>query len=62
MGIQGLSRLIADVAPGAVKENEIKNYFGESLSSLRFHACIHMVYLCTDVTFVVRFTWRSYPS
>jgi flap endonuclease-1 len=28
MGIQGLSRLIADYAPDAVKENEIKNYFG----------------------------------
>jgi len=32
MGIQGLSRLIADVAPGAVKENEIKNYFGRKVA------------------------------
>ena len=28
MGIQGLSKLIADWAPGAIKENEFKNYFG----------------------------------
>lgn len=29
MGILGLSKLIADIAPAAIKENEIKNYFGE---------------------------------
>lgn len=29
MGILGLSKLIADVAPSAIKENEIKNYFGK---------------------------------
>lgn len=29
MGILGLSKLIADIAPQAVKEMEIKNYFGE---------------------------------
>lgn len=28
MGILGLSKLIADVAPSAIKENEMKNYFG----------------------------------
>lgn len=28
MGILGLSKLIADIAPSAIKENEIKNYFG----------------------------------
>jgi len=28
MGILGLSKLIADVAPHAIKENEFKNYFG----------------------------------
>eukprot|EP00096_Caligus_rogercresseyi_P009855 TRINITY_DN3442_c0_g1_i1.p1 TRINITY_DN3442_c0_g1~~TRINITY_DN3442_c0_g1_i1.p1 ORF type:complete len:384 (+),score=130.56 TRINITY_DN3442_c0_g1_i1:145-1296(+) len=32
MGILGLSRLIADVAPEAVKENEIKNYFGRKVA------------------------------
>lgn len=31
MGIQGLAKLIADQAPSAVKENEIKNYFGKLL-------------------------------
>lgn len=29
MGILGLSKLIADIAPFAIKENEIKNYFGK---------------------------------
>jgi hypothetical protein len=28
MGILGLSKLIADAAPAAIKENEFKNYFG----------------------------------
>ena len=28
MGIHGLAKLIADYAPSAIKENEIKNYFG----------------------------------
>ena len=28
MGILGLSKLVADAAPAAIKENEIKNYFG----------------------------------
>ena len=32
MGILGLSKLIADVAPGAIKENEMKNYFGRKVA------------------------------
>lgn len=28
MGIHGLAKLIADQAPGAIKEQDIKNYFG----------------------------------
>ena len=28
MGIQGLAKLIADCSAAAVKEGEIKNYFG----------------------------------
>ena len=32
MGILGLSKLIADVAPTAIKENEIKNYFGRKVA------------------------------
>lgn len=32
MGILGLSKLIADVAPTAVKENEMKNYFGRKVA------------------------------
>ena len=34
MGIQGLSKVIGDYAPSAVKENEIKNYFGMFFSFL----------------------------
>lgn len=29
MGILGLSKLIADLAPQAIKESDIKNYFGK---------------------------------
>lgn len=32
MGILGLSKLIADIAPFAVKESEIKNYFGRKIA------------------------------
>ncbi|KAI8432577.1 hypothetical protein MSG28_013565 [Choristoneura fumiferana] len=32
MGILGLSKLIADIAPQAVKEMEIKNYFGRKIA------------------------------
>lgn len=31
MGITGLSKLIADIAPFAVKDGELKNYFGKKL-------------------------------
>ena len=30
MGITNLAKLIADSAPSAIKENEIKNYFGKN--------------------------------
>ena len=32
MGIHGLSKVIGDNAPSAVKENEIKNFFGKRLT------------------------------
>ncbi len=32
MGIHGLAKLIADYAPAAIKENEIKNYFGRKIA------------------------------
>lgn len=31
MGITNLAKLIGDNAPNAIKENEIKNYFGKYL-------------------------------
>lgn len=33
MGITGLSKLIADIAPFAVKDGELKNYFGKNFYS-----------------------------
>ena len=32
MGIHTLAKLIADQAPGAIKEGEIKNYFGRKIA------------------------------
>ncbi|XP_053985945.1 flap endonuclease 1 isoform X2 [Hylaeus volcanicus] len=32
MGILGLSKLIADLAPGAIKERELKHYFGRKVA------------------------------
>ena len=32
MGIKGLMKLIQDVAPSAVKEGEMKNYFGRKVA------------------------------
>nr|XP_033784383.1 flap endonuclease 1 [Geotrypetes seraphini]XP_033784384.1 flap endonuclease 1 [Geotrypetes seraphini] len=32
MGIQGLAKLIADVAPSSIKENDIKSYFGRKVA------------------------------
>lgn len=38
MGIHGLAKLIADQAPSAIKEQDIKNYFGNHLTLLFFVA------------------------
>ncbi|XP_028592709.2 flap endonuclease 1 [Podarcis muralis] len=32
MGIHGLAKLIADIAPGAIRENDIKSYFGRKVA------------------------------
>lgn len=32
MGIKGLAQLIADLSPWAIKETEIKNYFGRKVA------------------------------
>uniref|UniRef100_A0A3Q4NBR0 Flap structure-specific endonuclease 1 n=1 Tax=Neolamprologus brichardi TaxID=32507 RepID=A0A3Q4NBR0_NEOBR len=32
MGIHGLAKLIADQAPGAIKEQDIKNFFGRKIA------------------------------
>lgn len=36
MGILGLSKLLGDYAPSAMKENEFKNYFGKILALFPF--------------------------
>ncbi|KAK3750476.1 hypothetical protein QZH41_018125, partial [Actinostola sp. cb2023] len=42
MGIHGLSKLLGDIAPSGMKENEIKNYFGDHLMGM-FYRTIRMV-------------------
>lgn len=37
MGIHGLSKVIADHAPAAIKEQDIKNYFGNHYKYLSLH-------------------------
>jgi len=32
MGISGLTKVLCDKAPGSVKENDIKNYFGRKVA------------------------------
>lgn len=32
MGIQGLTKLISEKAPGAIREGEMKNYFGRKIA------------------------------
>lgn len=40
MGILGLSKLIADVAPQAIKESDIKNYFGKYKTLLQISSLL----------------------
>lgn len=46
MGIKDLYKTIADAAPSSVKENEIKNYFGEFL---------HFFFSCMWISYYVHF-------
>lgn len=49
MGIHGLAKLIADHAPIAIKEQDIKNYFGKLLTIIHnllyTHIYIHTLYI-----------------
>jgi len=36
MGIKRLTKVIDDEAPSAIKENEIKNYFGQYISTVYY--------------------------
>ena len=40
MGIQGLMKLIADYAPSAMKDLDIKNYFGGFLTCQIFNSVL----------------------
>ena len=58
MGILGLSKLIADVAPEAIKENEIKNYFGRKVAidaSMSLYQFLIAGNICTkcSITYVL---------
>lgn len=44
MGITGLAKLIADIAPNSIKESEIKNHFGKLLTVLT-HLCHISLYV-----------------
>lgn len=57
MGILGLSKLIADVAPSAIKENEMKNYFGELLSAVGVVLFVCFSCFAEFRFFVVDFRW-----
>ena len=43
MGIHQLAKLLGDVAPRCMKENEIKNYFGECTFVLTRNLDQHLV-------------------
>lgn len=46
MGILGLSKLIADIAPFAVKDGELKNYFGMNVIFISDFPCLtYLFYL-----------------
>lgn len=46
MGIHGLAKLIADQAPGAIKEQDIKNYFG------RHYSCRLIIYFVFKIVMI----------
>lgn len=50
MGIQGLSKVLGDYAPSAIKENDIKNYFGRYTNIyLHFSKVVGLNhYICYD--------------
>jgi hypothetical protein len=53
MGILGLSKLIADIAPMAVKESEIKHYFGmyDIVALVAFSKkVVRIIILCVFIT------------
>jgi len=50
MGILGLSKLIADVAPEAIKERELKHYFGNMV--YLFILVMVIVYLAFNFMFL----------
>ncbi|MEQ2172618.1 Elongation of fatty acids protein 2 [Goodea atripinnis] len=58
MGIHGLAKLIADHAPGAIKEQDIKNYFGNS-NITPFSTFKSSKYLCSrGLTFQFLFIFQ----
>jgi hypothetical protein len=44
MGIHNLAKLIADQAPGAIKEGEMKNYFGRKIAIDAYVNYFHLIF------------------
>ncbi len=62
MGIHGLMKLIGDYAPSAVKDGQIKSYFGELVAhEMRAAGQLYCVLVCVCrsvcILQVVRWLW-----
>jgi len=59
MGIHGLAKLIADHAPSAIKEQDIKNYFGKVPYHLNEIVIIIPSKTCVCLYFCIIFACRK---
>lgn len=59
MGIHGLAKLIADQAPGAIKEQDIKNYFGQHYSC---RLIIYFVFKIVMIYFSLNLLWCKWTA
>jgi hypothetical protein len=53
MGIHNLAKLIADQAPGAIKEGEMKNYFGRKIAIDAYVNYFYLIFEMFGVLIVV---------
>lgn len=59
MGIHGLAKLIADHAPSAIKDQDIKNYFGKASYHLNEIMIIIQSKTCVYLYFCIIFACRK---